>query len=165
MHREGHIGIGLLLYAPFTYAFFELELQTGWGLGIVGMAFWSFAPDFDLELPIRHRGPTHSILFAVIAGILTASIGVYFVYEGTFGGSTSLNYLMAIAFGFGIGFTGVIGHLIGDSFTKMGIRPLWPWSNRVMGLQRIYAANERINEGLWTAGAVAIVGAIVLASL
>lgn len=165
MHREGHIGIGLLLYAPISYAMIDLDVGFGWAVGIVAIAFWSFAPDLDQGLPIRHRGPTHSVLFAVVAGVATALVAAYLVSNGALNGGSLWNYLVGMAFGFMIGFLGVIGHIFGDSFTKMGVTPFWPWSNRKMGARVVYASNKRVNQALSTAGGVSTVVAIVLASM
>lgn len=171
MHREGHIGIGLLLYAPIAFVLFELQLSTVFGLGLVAMAFWSFAPDIDMTLPIPHRGPTHTIVAAVVAGILTAIAALYFASNGS-GGSSSivikswiLAYLAAAAFGFGIGFLGVISHLIGDVLTPMGIRPWRPFSDRKHSLELVQAKNKWANQKLSMVGGVALVAAIVLSEL
>lgn len=163
MHREGHIGIGLLLYTPISYALIDLEVNFGWGVGIVAMTFWSFAPDFDQGLPIRHRGPTHTLVFAAMAGMVTALFAAYLVSNGAPGGGSITNYLVGMIFGFVIGFLGVVGHIVGDSFTKMGVTPFWPWSNRTFGSRTVYADNKRINQGLMSAGGISMAGSLVLA--
>lgn len=166
MHREGHVGIGMLLYSPFTYVLFEFDIQTGWGLGLVAMAVWSFAPDIDMQLPIRHRGPTHSLGAAVLAGLITATAAVYFLANGADGlVQTIPTYIAAIAFGFTIGFVGVIGHLVGDAMTPMGIRPWQPYSNRKYTWNLVYAKDKRANQGLSMIGAVALTGAIFLSTI
>lgn len=160
MHREGHIGIGLLVYSPIAYLLLRLDLPELFGLSMVAMGFWSFAPDVDLHLPIRHRGPTHSIVAAVVAGGITALVAVYFVSKGTGRSSgiviqsTILAFLSAAMYGFFIGILGVTTHLIGDVLTPMGIRPLWPFSDRYFGLNVVLAKNERANELLSFVGAL-----------
>lgn len=170
MHREGHIGLGLLMYAPIAYVLVLFDLMQAFALGMAAMAFWSFAPDVDMTLPIRHRGPTHTITAAVVSGILTAGVGVYLAAAGT-GTSGSLfqsnivSYLAVSAFAFAIGFLGVLSHLLGDLLTPMGVRPGWPVSNRYHSLDLVLAADETANKGLSIAGAVAVAVALVIASL
>lgn len=171
MHREGHLGVSLLLYAPFTYLLISNDLTTVFGMGLVAMGFWSFAPDLDLELPIPHRGPTHSFVAAIVAGLITAIVALYFAYTGEYGSSTFviepsiLAYFAAIGFGFGIGVLGVLSHLLGDAITPMRIRPWWPFSDRQHGIPLVLASNKRANEGLSLAGGVAMTAAFVLATL
>lgn len=70
MHRMGHTGIVLLLYAPVSY----LLLSTGQlglaVLGLVGMLVIEPVPDKDMYVPgFTHRGGAgHSLLTAVIVG-------------------------------------------------------------------------------------------------
>lgn len=171
MHREGHIGIGLLVYSPIAYLLLRLDLPELFGLSMVAMGFWSFAPDVDLHLPIRHRGPTHSIVAAVVAGGITALVAVYFVSKGTGGSggiviqSSVIAYLSAGMYGFFIGTLGVVTHLMGDVLTPMGIRPLWPFSERNVDLGIVLAKNERANELLSFVGGAALTGAIVAAEV
>lgn len=171
MHREGHVGIGLLLFSPIAYVLMEFGMAEVLALSMAAMAFWSFAPDIDMGLPIRHRGPTHTLLAAGIAGTITAAIAVYFASKGT-GASASfvirppiLAIVAAALFGFFIGALGVISHLIGDVLTPMGIRPLWPHSDRQYSLGLVVAANKRANQVCSSIGIGAFVGAIVLAEL
>jgi inner membrane protein len=165
------MGIGLLLYSPIAYFLLKSGLYEAFGLGLVAMAFWSFAPDIDVYLPIRHRGPTHSFVAAGIAGLLTASIATYFASTGIGGEgsivirSSTVAYLAAAAFGFFIGAFGVISHLLGDAITPMQIRPWWPFSDKKHGIKLVLAKNKRANQTLSFAGAIALTGAMVFAEL
>lgn len=166
MHREGHVGIGLILYAPIAYLLVRYGSLTLFGLGLIAIQFWSFAPDVDMTLPIQHRGPTHTILAAVGAGFTTAGVTVYLLIDGMLPNLTVpftgiLMVLTVAGFAFLIGFVGVIGHLLGDFLTPMGIQPWWPFSARKHGLGVVYAADENANNYLSKAGAVAVLFAIL----
>lgn len=170
MHREGHIGIGLVFYAPIAYVLAVYQLTAVLGFGLVGIAIWSFAPDFDMQLPfVSHRGITHTFLAAGVAGVLTAIIAVYLALQGAGGGNgfvlqpKILTLPAAALFGFMIGSLGVVAHLVGDVLTPMGIQPKQPFSDQKYTLELVYAKNERANEALMTLGGVAMVGAFVLA--
>lgn len=171
MHREGHLGVSLLLYSPVTYLLISNDLMTVFGMGLVAMGFWSFAPDLDLELPIPHRGPTHSFVAAIVAGLLTAIIAFYLAYTGDYGSDAFVieppifAYLGAIGFGFGIGVLGVVSHLLGDAITPMRIRPWWPISDREHGIPLVYASDKRANEMLSLAGGLAMTAAFVVATI
>ena len=43
------------------------------------------------------------------------------------------------------GFGGTLAHILGDVFTYMRFRPLWPLSSREVGLGWFRAINERVN--------------------
>lgn len=163
--------MGLLLYSPFAFVLVHFELSEVFALGMVGIAFWSIAPDVDMSLPIRHRGPTHTFLAAGVAGALSAVVAVYLASTGTGGGgeivirSSILAMLAAAGFGFFIGFYGVVSHLLGDVVTMVGLRPWKPFSNRKHGLRLVLAKNKRVNQGLMTAGGMAMAAALVLSEL
>jgi inner membrane protein len=131
-----------LILLPFPY--------TDNNLIIIAMsAALSALPDLDLKwqrqgINIRHRGPTHSILFAVIAGI---AFGGMFWYAN--------KTLTWAGMGFLSGFMGVVSHLIGDMFTHHAFKPLWPLSSRETALHLTRASNKAANDGLATAGGAA----------
>lgn len=171
MHREGHLGIGLLLYSPIGYLLISSNQTIIFALGLVGMCFWSIIPDIDMNLPIKHRGPTHSFVAAVIAGAITSIVSMYLVLIGiSTSGAVVLNssilaYAAAAVFGFLIGGLGVISHLIGDVITPKGVRPWWPFSDRKHGHGLALAANEQANYTLSIIGALSLTTAITAPGL
>lgn len=171
MHREGHLGVGLLLYSPIAFLLVDFGLSEVFVLGMVGMGFWSIAPDVDLSLPIPHRGPTHTFLAAGVAGVLTAVVSLYLASTGGGGGgelvirSPILAHVTAAIFGFFIGFLGVISHLVGDVVTMAGIHPWRPFSERKHGMQLVLAKDKRVNQGLMTLGSVAMAVALVMSEM
>jgi inner membrane protein len=155
MHREGHYGLNALLYAPFAFLFalfvtFEVAL---WGaLIVVGLAT---IPDIDLKISfIKHRGITHTAWFALLVGFLA-------------GGFTSISALpltdgLKILFGFVMGVTGIIGHLLGDAMTPMGVRPWRPVRGSKYTFGWFKARNKIANYGFMLLGGVILLLALGL---
>lgn len=171
MHTQGHTGIGLLLYSPVAFLLLAHDLQTVFGLGLVGIEFWSVAPDVDIELPMPHRGPTHSFVAVAVAGVLTSICAVSLAASGVGSrsefvlGTPAMAYGAAAGFGFGIGVLGVLGHLLGDVVTPMGLRPWWPLSERHVCLDLVPSNDAGVNRALSLVGALAIALAVGSATL
>jgi inner membrane protein len=165
MHREGHIGIGHLLYSPMAFVLALYEAWTLLALGLVGITFFSYAPDFDLQMPlVDHRGITHTYLAAGVAGLLSMLVAGWLAAEGvaTIGGLSPLvSTLVVAAFGFLVGALGVLSHLLGDVLTPMGINPWQPFGGETVSLELVYASNRWANGALSLAGGVALVAAVV----
>lgn len=71
MHKTGHIGAALLVYSPIGLVLLLSGFDELAVLGGVGMIALATLPDCDHQLPIiAHRGPTHSITFALLLGAL-----------------------------------------------------------------------------------------------
>jgi inner membrane protein len=128
MHKEGHSGTMLLLYAPFAFFLAYFGAYAYLITGFVLLASMPMVPDIDMKLPIKHRGITHTVWFAVFLGIinvLLVSGATYYFY-----GSFSMNWFYpVVVFAFFIGNMWVYGHLIGDMVTHMGLKPLYPVDN------------------------------------
>ena len=146
MYSKGHAGLTLvimsLLMLPFPYGTHALAL-------IVLTATFSALPDVDLKwqrkgIPIQHRGPTHSILFALIAGLLFGAAFLYLNKDLIWG-----------AMGFVSGFMAVLSHMVGDLFTHHEFAPLWPFSKKRYAYHITTAGNKVANEGLATLGGAA----------
>lgn len=167
MHKEGHLGVAFLGYSPIIYLLMADGHPTVAMLGLVGIAFGSTLPDIDLEAPfLTHRGLTHSVVGAAVAGVLYVAVGVFLVDRGIVGPAPSLMaYLLAGAFAFFVGAYAVILHLGGDILTPMGIQPFQPFSDASYTLNLTRAANDRANEALFTAGTAALVGALLVGVL
>lgn len=158
MHQEGHVGLNLVLFAPAAYWLAAQDEMLLMGVAMIGVVSMAPIPDIDLTLPIRHRGPTHSIWFATLIGIVYASLLLY-------SGVGDLAVVETAVVGFSSGFVGVIGHILGDMITPMGVAPLEPVSSLYIGLGLCSSGNKRVNRGLLQAGAYAFVGAIILATV
>lgn len=167
MHREGHIGLGLLLYAPIAYYLTDSGQLTLMGLGLVAVAVHSYAPDFDLWLPgVSHRGFTHTFAGGIFSAVLTVTLVIGFIAAGYTQLTPSLTEYATIAgFTFIISFIGFLSHLVGDILTPMGISPLSPWVNTTYSLNLVYASNEWANEQLAYIGGVAVTVALVMGTV
>lgn len=151
MHREGHIGTALLVYAPVGAVTLSAGFQQLAIIGGVGVAALAMLPDVDQRVPgIRHRGPTHTVWFAGAAGGL-ASIA------GALAGSTQ-GILPALGLGLWAGVTTalVVGsHLVADALTPAGIRPLAPIRDDFYSYDIAGASNPIANYGLLALGVAA----------
>ncbi len=124
MYKTGHIGAALLVYSPIGFLLLAAGIDELAVLGGVGMVALASLPDCDHRLPlIAHRGPTHSVVFALATGGLLGAAG--FAFGGLFTGVSAATMGL---FSFGIGTLAVLSHLAADCITPMGIRPLWPLS-------------------------------------
>ncbi|ELY83941.1 metal-dependent hydrolase [Natrinema gari] len=159
MYRDGHAGFNALLYAPFLPV-----ISTGYSLE---MALWGAVlalaaatlPDFDQGLPwIDHRGPTHTVWFALLVG-LGAGVGTVLVAHTGFGSGGWFGF----GFGFVVGTCGILAHLAGDIVTPMGISPFAPVSRVHVTLDWFKSKNERINRTVLLAGTVALLVSLLLA--
>ena len=138
MQAKGHWGLALLILSlmaiPFGINIYIISL-------IFLTAFLSSIPDIDLKLGIGHRKITHTILFAIMAGI------TYGLLFGTVTRET-IWYLI----GFLAGFGGVILHLLGDLMTYMAFKPLYPFSSREVAFGWFRSDNIFANQGFFILG-------------
>ena len=141
MYRHGHTGVGLTLYAPVAYAALsagQFELATA---GFVGMVWLAMVPDLDMRIPgLSHRGPTHTLLFAVVVGLVCGA-------GGWVVGTEVAGFGPRVLAGFGalVGTLSVLAHLLADWLTPMRIAPLWPLSSERYSLSLCYASNTPAN--------------------
>ncbi len=170
VHRTGHLGIALLVAAPVG----SLLVAAGApSVALVtGAVLVSFAtmPDVDHHVPlITHRGPTHSLLFAVLVG---GALGVGGQLVSQSGGSNLSGLLLALdgVYGLGIGSTGfligflaIVAHLLGDVLTPAGVPLFWP-SPTAHSLNWVKSDDLICNYGLLVLGSVAVLGAVVFAN-
>lgn len=143
MYWRGHVGIALLAYAPVAGAVRvagEPGLAT---LGAVVAVAFATLPDADEWLPVAHRGPTHTVAFAVAAGAVAALAAGIALPAGTPAGTT-LPPLTPVFVG-GVATLSVGSHVAGDAITPMGIRPFRPLSAWHVTLDLTPAANPRAN--------------------
>lgn len=192
MYGRGHVGIGLLMYAPIALVLIHDDLilftLLGWGLTI----FFSTFPDIDIKISfIPHRGPTHTVWFAVLFGIITGAIGgvtvATLIQQGilqpslwtqlpvsaeqvtpdmqflTEGTPAIRSLVTALFMGFVTAWA-ILSHLVGDVLTPMGIRPFKPFSNNRYTLKWTKAANTTANELLHYLGQFALLSAVFLGS-
>lgn len=152
MYRGGHIGLNALLYAPFlplVSRSWSVELAVIGAVFTVGLAN---LPDIDQPLPwIRHRGPTHTIWFAILIGLLTGVGTAFFV---------DLN--LSFYFGFVVGTCSILAHLAGDIVTPIGISPFAPLSRIHVTLDWFKSKNVRVNRILLLLGSIALITSLTM---
>ena len=156
VYQEGHSGFNALLYAPFlplVSAAWSLELALVGALVAVGVAN---LPDVDQPLPrVSHRGPTHTVWFAVLVG-LGAGLGTAVLVPAT---------PDAFAVGFVVGTCGIVAHLAGDIVTPMGISPFAPVWRAHVTLGWFKSKNSRINRAFLLVGSAALSASLLLTVL
>lgn len=156
MRRPGHYGTAMLVYAPFGA---WLALAEFPGLAVVGGASvlaLSMLPDVDIGIPlVPHRGPTHSLVFAVAVGVALGT-GLATVV-GAFAPDAASGD--ARHFGFVVGAVAVIAHLVADALTPAGVPLLWPVSGRRFSVSLWPAASPVGNWLLFALGLAAVAGA------
>jgi len=116
MHVPGHIGAALLAYAPVAGLLTSVghpELAVGGTATAVGFSTLS---DVDQQLPVDHRGPTHTIWFAFLCGLAAGIVGT--VFDPLLGVVTATAAVLSIC-----------SHIVGDVVTPMGVQPFAPLSD------------------------------------
>ncbi len=133
MHREGHIGFSLIVLAIVMHVLHFWDLKTA----VIALGFSTF-PDIDLKMEIAHRRWTHSIIFAVIVGLV-------------FGYVTKL-FGLGFERGFWGAFSGVVLHIAGDLLTYQPFAPFYPISKRKIALGLFKSDNVLVNKFMLICG-------------
>ncbi|WP_306058483.1 metal-dependent hydrolase [Natronococcus wangiae] len=161
MYQVGHYGASLTAYAPLgalvAVAGYEPVAIVG-GLVCVSL---STLPDCDHQVPfLEHRGPTHSVPFALLVGAALAAAAAMLVDA-----ASPLVDVGFVAFAFVVGALSVVSHLLADALTPMGIRPFWPVSRRRYTVNVTPAKDPIANYALFAigVGAVLVAGGTVIA--
>lgn len=170
MHREGHFGLNALLYAPIA---FLTAMVASVELAVVGAMFFvgtASLPDFDRHfdnnmktnrsklwtlVPIKHRGFTHTIWFALLIGVLGTVLAVAMAPL-----AESQPPEVVAVFGGGAAFCGILGHILGDAMTPMGVRPFNPIGRKKYSLGWFLAKNPFANYGFLIIGGIALLAAL-----
>jgi inner membrane protein len=158
VYKTGHWGAALLVYAPVGHLLLRSDpLLAFLGAGVV---LWlATLPDVDQVLPIRHRGPTHSLLFlALVAGALGAVGGA--LGAGTY---RPVEPLPGVELGVVLGVVGIGSHLLADMLTPMGVNPFWPVPAEPISFYVTRADNPFANYALFGLGVAASVASLYLA--
>lgn len=133
MYPMGHVGTALVVAAPFVL-FLDARRATGFTT-VALLSSW--LPDADQVVPfLPHRGPTHTLAFAVLVSIFVGGLAVAAVRASDRlpgGRITATSPRRAFAFvALGV-FVGVLSHLFADTVVVLyGIEPtglLWPVSD------------------------------------
>jgi len=158
MHREGHVGAAMLAYAPVGGIALALGARELAVLGYAASVVLSTVPDLDLRVPLLpHRGPTHTVWFALLVGVGLGAIGAAAGCE-----RGPLAALGTGAFGFVVGSVAIGSHVASDALTPMGVRPFAPLRDSSYSFEVARAANPVANYALLALGVAASAAALVL---
>ncbi|WP_097008289.1 metal-dependent hydrolase [Natronoarchaeum philippinense] len=170
MYKLGHYGVSLGLYAPCSAWLLRRELPALAVLGGAALLRLTMLPDADTRLPmVSHRGPTHTVLFALAVGVAVGLVSELAIAP-TLGGLDAAAFAAVPGFqtglggfGFFIGTLAIVSHLLADVITPMGIRPFWPISGRSFTLDITPAKNTLANYALLALGTLLSASAILTA--
>lgn len=176
MYLKGHVGINAIIYSPVAFLT-QQHLSTG--LALIGGLFCigiTSLPDEDRHfqegmsnksklltlIPIKHRGRSHTVWFAILIGAIF-SIGTYWFLSGGFAPDSPIytilpekNHLEISLF---IGFNtmlGIIAHIVGDVLTPTGVKPFAPIRKNKYTLNICKAKNSRANKAFLIVGGISI---------
>ena len=157
MHRKGHVGASLVVYAPLGFLVTALASVEVGVVGAAGVASMAMVPDLDMRIPfVKHRGITHTVWFALLVGVV---FGVGGLAVGLRSGLVEALLFGGAAFLFGV--VTIVSHLLADALTPMGIRPYAPLRDTEYTLDLFTAANPLANYALLGLGGVVVAVALV----
>lgn len=157
MDKAGHWGAALILYAPVGAALLARELVAAALVGGLGVLALARLPDLDLRIPlVEHRGPTHSLWFALLVGLALG--GLAFGITAKLGRAEALRYG---GFAFGVGVLSILSHVLADALTPLGCPLFWPVSGKTYSLRVTSADDGLVNYALLVLGVVVTVAVLV----
>lgn len=75
----------MLSYAPVAFSLSYFYLISVLALGLVCAVFFSYAPDFDMQLPlVSHRGATRTLLAGAVASSVVAGLAISLAVSGSY---------------------------------------------------------------------------------
>jgi len=159
VYRTGHYGVSLLVYAPVGLALILLGHPAAAVAAGAGVVWLATLPDIDLRLPgVPHRGPTHSLPFALLVGAVLGGAALVAAEPLGVGNPVGVAVLAA-----GTGVFGVCAHLLGDAITPSGVPLFWPVGDSY-SLSLTTADSTVWNYGLFALGVGAAAVAAVVAT-
>ena len=161
MYRTGHYGAALLAYAPLGFAALAADFADLALLGGACALALATLPDVDQRLPgVAHRGPTHTVWFALAVGGLVGGAGVVLA-----GGRGPLAAVGVGVFGFVVGTATILSHVAADAITPMGVTPFTPFRDDHYTYDVVRAKNPIANAVLLALGVAATAAAAWAATL
>lgn len=151
MHREGHLGVALLAFAPLGFLAAVIDGPSALLVAGVVAGGLAMVPDLDMRVPfVAHRGPTHTAWFAGVVGAAGAVAGF------ALGVETGLLVGLGLALLFGTAaFLSIGSHIVADALTPMGVQPFTPLSRAHYSWDVARAANPIANYLLLAGGVLA----------
>lgn len=97
----------------------------------VGLAM---VPDWDMRLPnVPHRGPTHTVRFALAVGVATGAVGLFLSFLLDYGPLLTAG---VATFMLAVGTLAILSHIAADALTPMGVDPFDDGQNHSFGVCR-----------------------------
>lgn len=153
MYRPGHYGMVLLLYSVVGYALLSRRYDHHAVAGGFLVVLVTMLPDWDGYVSsLPHRGPTHTVWFALLVG---AAVGAIAVLDGRRRGHDSRSVAGLGLWASGLATFSVLAHLVADALNPMGIRPFYPASAYHVSLDLFRAGDPVANFGLLSLGLLA----------
>ncbi|MBX0295184.1 metal-dependent hydrolase [Haloarcula nitratireducens] len=150
MYLLGHLGVGLLAFAPLAYHLCRTGRDRLACIGTATVLLLASSPDVDMYVPgIAHRGITHTVWAALLVGALLAFLG-WRLHTDDSGQERAAGFASLL------GITSVGSHLLGDVLTPMGIRPFAPLVETEYTLSLVAARNPEANLLLLVAGVLSV---------
>lgn len=150
MYLLGHLGVGLLVFAPLAYYLCRTGRGRGASTGTATILLLATSPDVDTYVPgVAHRGATHTVWAALLVGALLAFLALWLHAVGPGRGH-------AAGFAFLLGATSVGSHLLGDVLTPMGIQPFAPLLGSEYTLSLVAARDPMVNLAFLVAGVLSM---------
>lgn len=181
MHKEGHIGLTLLIFSIPSYI---LNFWNNYIL-IISVIF-SVVPDYDLYLQ-KLRLKKLFMILALVSSIVAIYLFsefknptvftipfflcmlslmsehrtfshtlVFAVICGIFMGFFTLKVFNDFSVGFFGAFLGVLSHIIGDLMTYKPFSPLYPFYRRKISFKLFKSSNPAVNTGFLILGLLAL---------
>jgi len=164
MYVLGHVGISLLLFGPLASTLLSAGqplLAALTGVVMIGLAP---LPDCDTYTDrLDHRGPTHTVWFALGVGLIGAALGgLGTVALEVVGVDLSLTPLWVAGWFGGVSTLAVLGHLAGDLVTPMGVWPFRPLSEWHYTFDLTPSKSPRANRLCFGAGSLSVAATLLV---
>lgn len=150
LYTPGQLGAAALAIAPVV-ALLVARRRERFAVSIAALTIsLTLLPNIDTLLPIAHRGPTHTLQFALLVGLVVgAAAGERAIRRGS-------PVFEHAAWGAFAGSYAILVHLAADVLTPMGIRPFAPIADAHYTLAVVSTADPTANASLLFAGALAL---------
>lgn len=149
MELDGHVGAALTAYSPLYLAVLHFDYPRFAVLGTIIAIALASLPDCDLRLStLQHRGPTHTVQFALVVGVIVGCIGATLTLFNP--GGVAANPLVVGTFCSVVALGTILSHIAVDALTPMGVDPLA--TGRRYSFVLCYAADRRYNYAMFGTG-------------
>lgn len=154
MYPIGHLGVALVLSAPFVAV---LRPRVATRFTVLALLA-ATVPDLDLFVPgVAHHGVTHTLGFAVALGIagLVVFAGASTLVSSSVADTPAQVPRVVVYYAFALSL-GVFGHAMADALMLLPapqpVSPLWPISHATLRIETLHYGNTVRNLGTFCVG-------------